>query len=395
MSAIHQQQPPAAAHQSAPPGRPLPPAMDVQPTTAGLLQFPSLPKQQLPLITTTYSPTNLLSSCMFKNELKAKQSQFSTTSEDIDERIRQRREAQMTSGRPMQQMPSDRMPEKLLSTAQRERRPFAYSPDANDPNNRGKLDLTQIKSPTMRRRLLANMDSGEKQKIEDEYEPAADESTPPQGCQTVHCERYESFMEAPTRNSGSKQHQVIIQYNGPPTFYNTRQETTQSWADHEWLRQPSKGVARSRNADYLEHLNAEVAESLESLSLLVNDLDRSSPSSRLSSSPHQQAQQLAMNRHQGRHLSTFAPPKQISDSNQSIRSTQPYHSAPSFYSTLPSGRLVGDFLLAPDSNYFAPSSLSGPYSMAPYYGTNLDIDEPVRHNNAVQNKKTASYRTFY
>lgn len=54
------------------------------------------------------------------------------------------------------------LPAKLSSTLQRQdKKPFAYTAEVNDPNNRGKLDLSQIKSPAMKRRLLANMASSE------------------------------------------------------------------------------------------------------------------------------------------------------------------------------------------------------------------------------------------
>lgn len=54
------------------------------------------------------------------------------------------------------------MPAKLFASLGREdKKPFAYTAEVNDPNNRGKLDLSQIKSAAMKRRLMANMASSE------------------------------------------------------------------------------------------------------------------------------------------------------------------------------------------------------------------------------------------
>lgn len=162
------------------------PSSLIRPTTAGLLrqQQPILnetilietnneknlsfiQKPNQPGSTSSCIITNRsLSSPEFKEELIRKQSNFINSSVPVEERIIKQQQKQ-TDGNKMLSNNSTKinniqhLPEKLFSTAQREKKPFAYSPDVNDPNNRGKLDLSQIKSPIMRRRLLANMESGD------------------------------------------------------------------------------------------------------------------------------------------------------------------------------------------------------------------------------------------
>lgn len=155
---------PNNSYSKSPPPPPLPIA---KPTTAGLLRFPSLPdsnpeKQFEPQTNRSLSP-------QFKQELLAKQSALKKPillenddgdATSIEDKIRLNK---MFNNRQQQ-----RVPDKLLSAMQKETKPFAYTVNVSDPNNRGKLDLSQIKSPIMRRRLLANMSSTEERDFDDD-----------------------------------------------------------------------------------------------------------------------------------------------------------------------------------------------------------------------------------
>lgn len=63
----------------------------------------------------------------------------------------------------MQEKQFANLPDKLMNTMKREKKPFTYTPLAVGDN--GKLDLNQIKSPKMKKRLMANM---EDEKVQDE-----------------------------------------------------------------------------------------------------------------------------------------------------------------------------------------------------------------------------------
>lgn len=174
----------------------------IRPTTAGLLQFPTPAinylspedaNQQVnhssssrsvslsPSLTGSGQAVDFGSS-KFKDELLARQSKITGLNSvlPIEDRIKSNKQASSQEQQqkqrqtsPAMQMGSahqDHVPNRLVSSLRKDKRPFAYSPGVNDPNNRGKLDLTQIKSPIMRMRLLANMNSTDDDDENDENE---------------------------------------------------------------------------------------------------------------------------------------------------------------------------------------------------------------------------------
>jgi len=238
----------------------------VRPTTAGLLRFPSIPNaaQDAPTVNLA-NGMGTMSSPSFKDELLRKQSRLSSSSvSPIEDRIKAKRE-ELDSSRQNNELPN--LPSKLLATAQREKRPFAYSPDVNDPNNRGKLDLTQIKSPIMRKRLLANMDSTEQVDREERaingFENHS-QSEDNNGINTIRYHETVNFIDLPAAQHQTSREIPILRYNEAPKFYNTRDQTNSS-------------VNRiyTPEATDLSSFAQELDAELESLSLLVSNIGSS------------------------------------------------------------------------------------------------------------------------
>lgn len=374
------------------------------------------------------SPTNILSSQMFKDELIRQQSRLSPSSDSnnltIDERIRLRREAGAHSrasttnsslghDSPLpepidnrQADHSDKLPDKLTttsSTLQRDKRPFAYSPDVSDPNNRGKLDLTQIKSSTMRRRLLANMKSSSSGDDEhDQQEPKqTNELTANNLNSASDCTQNQSdprhFGPNQLEQQQQQQQTAHVHYSAdPPEFYELDQQTN-------GYAQQVASIRHSIDAreDYLSSLDADIAESLDSLSLLVNSLDaRPSSNQRQQTDPQvvcsDSSQLRAPPRHQygptqrsSSRVSTFKGPATDSTSEPSGR--------PSFYSVLPSGRQAPDYLNSYNVGHFGPdNSFELPHSTASFYGPASPGD--VVHTNSTRcwhtTNSPTSQRTF-
>lgn len=379
-----------------------------------------------------------VSSQKFKDELAVKQARLSPNPDaklSIDERIRLNKENQSLNSDPACRA-NNRLPDKLnnSSSLQRDKRPFAYSPDVNDPNNRGKIDLSQIKSPMMRRRLIANMQDSEDQANEAELQKGC----VPEGCHSQELDEggakvaspvvrehvpirlldadlqqqqpiYHQPQQAATLNQQQQQqagHPVlsanpngdrqappmsrpIIRYNSPPKFYQLQQQ-----------------AARSSGLDYLESLNDEIAESLESLSLLANNLDTSprhySPSGQpeLATHHHDLGPSATQPTEPQRALSTFLPPKTQDYGRATTDMTHPHHRAQtqSFHSGPSDSGSAHDGFCSPgnsSSNYFGASlSSSGPYSMSPFYGSPLDVDEPAQPSRERFDNTAATYRTF-
>lgn len=387
-----------SASQQAPPPPP-PPLMNnlrvnstsaalIRPTNAGLLpqHGPSASTlsydQQVPTssghsVAPSSSP---LSSAAFKNELMAKQSRFSSLSPSpngpsIDDRIKSRKEASHLVNQ-QQLAPSNGVPEKLLSTMQKDKRPFAYSPDVNDPNNKAKLDLTQIKSPIMRRRLLANMESSEDRESDDDDD--ADQQTTVNvntehnqiESQPVTLARHSSPIFEDTRTipaNDYRQHSQLpgpprIKYNEAPRFYNNNNLTD--------LNQEPR---------YLDDLGAQVAESLESLSLLVNNLDTRNQSNSTTTcklrTPSSYLRDEPGNR-QPAQLSTFSSTG--NSKGQATRQTSPLETRGNFStsSTRTTASAANSALpITTMGTYFgAEPSNFGPYTISPYYGSSLDVE---------------------
>jgi hypothetical protein len=387
------------------------------------------------------SPTNLMSSQLFKDELKLQQSRLSPNPDSgqlsIDERIRLRRETDgrslparshandtnhvPSSSQPNRQAPG-RLPDKLLTTSsaqQRDKQPFAYSPDVSDPNNRGKLDLSQIKSPTMRRRLLANMESSSSG--DDEFIAQTAGSSDGQGNSTSpvrSSDRSDSKLNAVARpneqldlggadmsndylkrqqqpQQQQQQQAASVHYSAePPRFYELDQTDRDYRHSAEAKSKPQTGQGLNQQAlyeDYLTTLNAEIAESLESLSMLANRWDPAGAKSAIGHENQSDAGSRAYEtpaREQLSRVSTFVPP--LGSFNEQ------HHGRPSFYSVLPSGRPAPDYPAWHDMNYFSPSTISEPYPMAPYYGAPLDVNEAydiVRESSRHWERPT-SQRTF-
>lgn len=310
-----------------------------RPTTAGLLQYPSI--ESMSLSPGRHSPGSqqveyprLASSPQFKKELLERQTKFSqlNSTSPIEDRIKSRQIAH----EPLQTSPianddgPNPMPDKLLSSSmqQRDKRPFAYSPDVNDPNNRGKLDLTHIKSPVMRRRLIHNMQS-QSENDEEAQDAEVDYIAPEENYTDVEIKvpvfnnhvfeqspisssYVTSFkppnlsynqnlsttgMTYPSQSNAStiiharvpptmpdqrfgpetsvmrETTNSIVYYNEPPRFYNSRPANQ--------IEPQTNSVAYNPRVDFhsssarRDYLQEEVEKSLASLSLLVSNLETS------------------------------------------------------------------------------------------------------------------------
>lgn len=395
----------------------------IKPTTAGLLKFPAIEDnsmQQVSHYGDHYLPSNLMGSQRFKNELLQKQSRFSNSStQSIDDRLKARREEDkhlhfnnvIKTTNDRQQIKN--MPEKLMSTLSRDKLPFSYSVDVNDPNNKGKIDLSQIKSPMIKRRLLANMNSTSKSDEEDhgaEVDNGDEEEDEEEENIEQHRKPVQRKLESPTivhyecirrinqlhgQQTPTPTPSPITHYSDPPLFYNSvNNQTAQLQGPTYTSEVLNRTPDSSFHNGYIDELNLEVAKSLDSLSMLVADLPSPGTST---SSP----------RNNGRHHELrLQSPDQYLRSQSIRRSTfsphDNYCSSSEFYgrgSKSPekslyaeSNRSIGDYLLSPNSNYFTTSSTSPPYSTSPYYGNTLEPE--VCNFNTCSPPKSTSRSTF-
>lgn len=358
------------------------PVRMIEPTTAGLLQRP-LNGTQMEQQVNGYSAP--MGSNAFKNELLAKQSRISSAgaASTIDDRIKNRKEE--ANSWP-QREPINRhvhqngnsfinghenqmrnMPEKLISTIKGDIRPFSYSIGVNDPSNRGKLDLSQIKSATMRRRLMMNMSSVEEADEETGEEESHNDSNGLHQSPLISNRSFAGSSSDPENVKTQTVHQEvpIVEYKNPPVFYNSNPVTKQSPQD--WA-----SVRASTSNDYLYDLDLEVANSLDSLTSLVNSLpqpriSRPTPA-KLTSTFTDDYRSATEYQPRSDRVSSFLPSEStINRTRLSSNSRSPIEP----YSVTPN-RSVGDYLLAPDSSYFSVCSRSEPYSVSPYYGSHLD-----------------------
>lgn len=356
----------------------------IKPTNAGLIPSPSnfreTQHQQTP------SPN--FSSDLFKHELLERQTQLSRCSgglSSIEDRIKTRKDEQRYN--PPMTNEALNVPEKLLSTLQRDKRPFAYSPDVNDPNNRGKLDLSQIKSLAMRRRLMANMESDDNEEsldLNQDDEGSSQTTNSYDGSTTenhIHMENKLNIQTLPIYREVS---QPPIHYHEQPKFYNM---TPQPQASAHYSERAQK------RGDYPDNLDAELAESIESLSQFVNNLNLQEPPDM--NQVNQQSRTKPNSEMQSsQRVSTFLPASGTPSSTAYDIMRDHETSRPSFYSTLPSGRTVPDYLLPSDTSYFTPNP--SPYSISAYYGGPLDLGRgelapgPARGETG----KPTTYKTF-
>lgn len=306
------------------------------------------------------SPVNgTLSSQEFKDELLKKQMKVSSNNQlvDVEDRIKQNQE----EGRMFAKRGDYLLPDKLLTAAQREKKPFAYSPDVNDPNNRGKLDLTQIKSPIMRKRLLANMDSNDEtveltsEHVHEEEEDADEREFRQQVAAIKHYQPT-SFENYPTttrqENSNSINHNNYkIQYNGPPKFYNSN----------------NQNLAQSQ--DCFVNLANEVNKSINGLSQLVSNLG-------LSSNNHQTTQAPRHYSNTSDSFNTFNKVAPLSRNTTLVNTCKRYNQprAQSENHNRYMDTSIGDFLLSPDSSYYSSGSLS----RSPSNGLDCYHNEPLQ-----------------
>lgn len=378
-----------------------PSSSTIKPTTAGLLQYPSVDTQQVNEMQhgisgrDSVSP-NLMSTQKFKDELAEKQARLSSinASSSIDERMKMRKkeEAERFAAPVETNNMHQQIPEKLLHTLQGEVKPFSYSAAVNDPNNSGKLDLSEIKSPKMRRRLLANMNSNDEKDETGSESPimvreveSVKSHTPQvaistqaldnqclnnkdEACQIRYFEapKFENFAAGSTLNR-YRPSTSIVHHKEPPRFYS--------------MESKPKGQEDIQTLpDDLSSLDLEVARTLESFSLLVDNLETNHHPSQQTSqrkddtTPKQPyANHLQCSRQNSRstispkasYNNSFGQPKQLSNS-ASPTNTLSYPSS-SIYT-----RSMGDFLLSPDSNYFPISTGRDIYPIKPYYGSHLD-----------------------
>lgn len=402
---------------------------EIRPTTAGLS-----PQAKLTSESRESRPSSSQSSdqrvvfCYpsdLKNELQARQSSLlslnstSPSSLSIDERIKLNKELHRDSSSSLSDRHnynssiSPEVPERLLSGMQRDKQPFAYTANINDPNNRGKLDLSQIKSATMRRRLLANMASKSNDSDEDatsvcapDYNVSPDprQELPVHGqdTETVHHRYYShppvrSYInnDVQTHSSANsydypkndchvsntcertsvRERPILIHHKEPPQFYHIGQD--QSFSERNQVGSTRK---QSNEAD-IDRLSAELFESLDGLSSFISQMGRGNPQTQQQTRPVEPTLNYKQQVHEDTKwrtgISTFKP----NQSHARIRATNNQsdyeQSTPkrSFMSVLPSGRTPGDYLLSGDLNYFTPlSSNKEPYSMSTYYSEPLDVD---------------------
>lgn len=427
------------------------PSSLIRPTTAGLLQQQQKPSTEFSYTTNgenCFSKANSLapgatvrslSSPEFKDELIKKQSKFSNLSVPVEERIKQK---QTTDNMVFSRQ---QLPDKLLLTAQREKKPFAYSPDVNDPNNRGKIDLSQIKSPIMRRRLLANMESGEGDESKDNEEEELDDyqkenyngeeeslqhinpinliysngqqqqqqngekdnytkfSDQQPTIEIKHYEpiKFENYSPFSINNNTIKVDRVVgldepsIQYYERPVFYNTRYDNSSS---------PINNQAQLNNSYYSNSLASSSSISPQSVSTEQQSLSSSCSLSNqrrldeLSNEVNESLNSLSelvsnlefanknnYNNHQ--RMTSFS-----SCQEKNFRQQQPLHS-PTFTVNGNNKRSIGDYLLSQDTSYFSSnSSNTNPYPITPYYGSSLvDWNENQNHSNLMSNSRTNNF----
>lgn len=347
----------------------------IKPTRAGLLNYrdqDSRPFEQASRATNPAPDT--LGSKLFKEELIARHSKFSELDAgSIEDRIRANKDARTTSSNQV-----DQLPDKLLSAYQTERKPFAYSPDVNDPNNRGKLDLAQIKSPIMRRRLLVNMASKESADYDDddlETLPFSDGEDNPRAPVIIHHPQSSSrlFSSGPARNppmpvNPNASHQTpVIQYSQAPQFYNGRDPEERRSQGTQSADPVASSRQRESDARYAK-LGAELVESLESLSLMVERLHETNGGHTYANEMRRHNSQPPSNQ-----LSSFTSDTSHGQADKTQRDHLSQARAQRNFSSPSHGGLIGDFLLCPDTQYFSTASNTSPYSMSPYYGDSLDM----------------------
>lgn len=450
----------------------------IKPTTAGLMQYPSINRpssamdnlQQVTTNTSTKSrpgsvSPNLMSTEEFKSELIEKQSKISSinAASSIDERMEMRKRGELNMVNVERQdidnkivvdkrtskVESQQMPDKLLSTLQQGKiKPFSYTVAVNDPNNSGKLDLSEIKSPKMRRRLLANMNSTDDEDVHEKEEFVEIQSTsmnlpdsfnhassnqtqqtnitqnlkqneanfnlPKNG---INCEiryyeapRFENSNVSANQPSSPRNIETvtspIIHYKDPPTFYNTSSCSNVLFDHNNNLRFKNPIKNETSSESYIDELNSEVAKSLESLSQLVENLHvNHRPSSQQTNYERDQQQHRLIHQHQTNpltqqqlqykrstflpadpYINTLGPPQQRSTCNS------PAHTSSQYLVTPSSARSVGDFLVSQDLNYFSAGPNGDPYVMSPYYGCPLEVDAYNVPFNSLPKQSTA--RTF-
>lgn len=372
----------------------------IEPTTTGLIQRPQFENQRLGVQQVVGCPPSMptMSSPEFKNELLARQSQISSASatSTIDDRIKSRKEEENNwrqrdlenensfNNGCHQDHQMKHMPDKLVSTIKGDIRPFSYSVGFNDPNNKGKLDLSQIKSPTMRRRLLMNMVSLEEANEDSEREE------PQNHCNEIQSgsSRPDRFIDKAPLDQAVYKKVPIVEYKNPPMFYNLSPPIQQN------LSRENQTQTRISN-DYLHDLDLEVANSLDSLTSLVNSL----PQPRISRPNPNEFNPISTNNfgsrieylpHSDRGVSTFLPHDGTINRSKTLSNrSSPIES----YSATPT-RSVGDYLIAPDSSYFSICSRSEPYSVSPYYGSHLDENNYNGLTTNYLREPQASSKTF-
>ena len=374
---------------------PSPDARSIRPTTAGLLQFPApahLLEEQHSLLHTrplVGQPKREL----FKDELRVRQNQMNRASSErraqgvsIDEQLRRRSLRANDNDARLQSLP-----DKLVSSGamgqQKDKRPFAYSPDVNDPNNRGKLDLSQIKSPIMRRRLLANMESKSQEDLEEiqgdgneaeshreeeqKYKPVVLAAA--RTCKPVIAPKPQHLM--PKRQPSLDRQQVkpqVVCFSEAPKFYYTN-----CGSDNTIKREKSN--LRGQATRTHESLDEEIARSLDSLTLLANSLDkqhRAEPATNTNGKNASLGYGMNQNNNdyhqQGyTYMSTFQP--------NLARSGGPQSARPNFYSTLPSGRVDSGLAEAyePKSMHTGTASMGAGYLPADILGQDYSRGMPT------------------
>lgn len=430
---------------------------EIKPTTAGLSPQAKLTTRDLPESRPGSSQSSgddhratLCYPMDLKNELQSSLLSLNSTSPSslsIDERIQLNKERQRESSSSLSDRQnynssiSPEVPEKLFSAMQRDKQPFAYTANINDPNNRGKLDLSQIKSATMRRRLLANMASKSNDSDEDatsidaeDYNRSPIYIQQPQQAQDLHAYRsstqpithhryysnrpaesyinnnvvqsndYGNNYTADMRNNyvtnicedtSVRVRPTVVHHKAPPQFYDIRQ-------DLSFNKRATNNVEHTRrlsNEADIDRLSAELFASLNNLSSIISGMGKDGEQTR----PQQTRQVERQNHNQQVNgystLSTFRP------TQAGARSYNPNNHrghAPnrSFMSVLPSGRTPSEYLMTGDLNYFTPiSSNKEPYSMSTYYSEPLDVDlcysqEASRHNNRPNDGKSTFSNSY-
>lgn len=224
----------------------------------------------------TSEPSNILKygqladGYSFRDAIISKQSQLLMNRRSIDEQVRKQKEENTGMSDSSKCIKMVGYPEYQLDhgSTGKDRKPFAYCATLNDPNNRGKLDLTEVKSAAMRRRLLANLASSE----DDQETIISYETHTVEPRDDIETEKWRVIYHEPIAES------EYIDYN-KTTFKNdkpisiVRHDAKPLLFEHpKELYTGTRKFQPLDRMDSIERLNLELTGSLDSLSKMISSI---------------------------------------------------------------------------------------------------------------------------